>query len=158
MKKLLPYFALALAIIALIVGAVVYSRVEGIRDVKARMEAVERDVDELAARAEAEARAKENELNTQAKLLEAKGEILRARVELEVNQKFGKSIEAMERAKEKLAEARATADEALQARIDRLGADVDTLEQKVRDESVEAINDLQILLDEWEIRLSSSAE
>jgi uncharacterized protein YoxC len=158
MKKLLPYLALALAIIALIVGAVVYSRVEGIRDVKARMEAVERDVDELAARVEAEARAKENELNTQAKLLEAKGEILRARVELEVNQKFGKSIEAMERAKEKLAEARATADEALQARIDQLGADVDTLEQKARDESVEAINDLQILLDEWEVRLSGSAE
>ena len=158
MKKLLPYLALALAIIALIVGAVVYSRVEGIRDVKARMEAVERDVDELAARVEAEARAKENELNTQAKLLEAKGEILRARVELEVNQKFGKSIEAMERAKEKLAEARATADEALQSRIDQLGADVDTLEQKARDESVEAINDLQILLDEWEVRLSGSAE
>ena len=158
MKDLLPYLALALAIIALIVGTVVYSRVEGIRDVKARMEAVERDVDELAARVEAEARAKENELNTQAKLLEAKGEILRARVELEVNQKFGKSIEAMERAKEKLAEARATADEALQARIDQLGADVDTLEQKARDESVEAINDLQILLDEWEVRLSDSAE
>jgi Skp family chaperone for outer membrane proteins len=158
MKKSLPYLALALAIIALIVGAVVYSRVEGIRDVKARMEGVERDVDELAARVEAEAQAKQNELNTQAKLLEAKGQMLRARVELEINQNHEKAIEAMESAEEKLAKARTTADEALQARIDQLGADVDTLEQKARDESVEAINDLQILLDEWEVRLSGSAE
>ena len=158
MKKLLPYLALALAIIALIVGAVVYSRVEGIRAVVARMEAVERNVDELVVRIEAEAQAKENELNTQAKLLEAKGEMLRARVELEVNQRFGKAVEAMERAREKLAEARTTADEALQARIDQLSADVDTLEQKARDKSVEAINDLQTLLDEWEIRLSNSEE
>ena len=156
--KTQTYLALALSVIALAVSVMAYGRAGGVEDIKTRIGAAEQSVEELEARTEAEAQAKQNELNTQAKLLEAKGQMLRARVELEINQNHEKAIEAMERAKEKLAEARTTADEAMRARIDQLNADIDAVEQKVRGKATEAINELQILLDEWEVRLSGSAE
>ena len=156
--KTLTYLALALSIIALVVGLMAYSRAGGVEDIKTRIGAAEQSVRELEARVAAEAQAKENELNTQAKLLEAKGEMLRARMELEINQDREKAVEAVERAREKLVEARTTAGEAMQARIDQLSADIDTMEQKVRGKATEAVNELQTLLDEWEVRLPSSAK
>ena len=157
MKKLI-YLALALALIALVVGLVAYVQVRGLQDVETRMDAMEQDVVELQARVEAEAQAREHQLDTQAKLLEAKGKMLQARVELEMNQNYEKAVEEMERAKDKLVEARATADETMQTGIDQLGAAIDAVQQKGRDKAVETLDELRALLDEWEIRVPGSTE
>ena len=127
-------------------------------DIETRISEVEQSVVELQARVEAEAQARNDELNTQEKLLEAKGEMLQAQIELQINQNYEKAVQAMESAKDILHEASATSGEAVQDRINQLIADIDILEQQVQDKASEANNELQILLDEWEVRLSGSGE
>jgi len=113
---------------------------------------------ELQTRIEAEAQARNDEIKTKEKLLEAKGKMLQSQIELQINQNYEKAVQEMESAKDKLQEASATSGEAVQESINQLIADIDILEQQVQDKASEANNELQILLDEWEVRLSDSGE
>ena len=150
--------ALVLSIITIIVCLTACNQVGEVGDIETRISEVEQSVVELQARVEAEAQARNDELNTQEKLLEAKGEMLQAQIELQINQNYDKAVQAMESAKDILQEASATSGEAAQDHINQLIADIDILEQQVQDKASEASNELQILLDEWEVRLSGSGE
>jgi Skp family chaperone for outer membrane proteins len=150
--------ALVLSIITIVLSLTACNQGGEVGDIDARISDVEQSVVELQARVEAEAKARNDELNTQEKLLEAKGEMLQAQIELQINQNYEKAVQAMESAKDKLEEASATSAEAVQDSINQLIADIDILEQQVQDKASEANNELQILLDEWEVRLSGSGE
>ncbi|MBE9473477.1 MAG: hypothetical protein IMY85_01200 [Chloroflexi bacterium] len=150
--------ALVLSIITIVAIMTACDQVGEARDIETRISEVEQSVVELQARIEAEAQARNDELNTQEKLLEAKGEMLQAQIELQINQNYEKAVQAMESAKDKLQEASATSREAVQESINQLIADIDILEQQVQDKASEANNELQILLDEWEVRLLDSGE
>jgi len=157
MKKI-SKLALVLSILTILVSLTACDQVGEVGDIETRISEVEQSVVELQARVEAEAQARNDEINTQEKLLEAKGEMLQAQIELQINQNYDKAVQAMQSAKDKLQEASATSGEAVQDRINQLIADIDILEQQVQDKSSEATNELQILLDEWEVRLSGSGE
>ena len=150
--------ALVLSIITILVSMTACDQVGEVGDIETRIIEVEQSVVELQARVEAEAQARNDEIKTQEKLLEAKGEMLQAQIELQINQNYEKPVLAMESAKDILQEASATSGEAVQDRINQLIADIDILEQQVQDKASEANNELQILLDEWEVRLSGSGE
>jgi Skp family chaperone for outer membrane proteins len=158
MLQKLTYLALALSIIALVVSGLAYGKAGGIADFRTRLEASEQKANELEARVETEVQARENELETQARLLEARGEMLQAETELEINENYEAAVEAMERAQERLAEARTTANEVMQARIDELNTEIDTLKKEAQEKAVETIDNLQMLLKEWEVRLSGSGQ
>lgn len=155
MQKL-TYLALVFSIIALIVSGLAYGKAGGIADLRTRLEAAQQKTNELEARIEAEVQARENELETQARLLEARGEMLQAETELEINENYEAAVEAMERAQERLTEARTTANEAVQVQIDELNTEIDTLKEGAQEKAVETFDNLQILLEEWEVRLSGS--
>jgi len=157
MQKL-TYLALALSIIALVVSGLAYGKAGGIADLRSRLEAAEQKATDLEARIEAEVQAREDELETRARLLEARGEMLQAETELEIHENYEAAIEAMERAQERLAEARTTASEVMQAQIDELNVEIDTLKEEAQEKAVETIDNLQMLLEEWEVRLSSSGQ
>ena len=150
--------ALVLSIITILVCLTACDQVGEVGDIETRIIEVEQSVVELQARVEAEAQARNDEIKTQEKLLEAKGEMLQAQIELQINQNYEKAVQAMESAKDILQEASATSGEAVQDSINQLIADIDILEQQVQDKASEANNELQILLDEWEVRLSGSGE
>ncbi len=150
--------ALVLSIITIVVSLTACNQVGEVGDIETRISEIEQSMVELQARVEAEAQARNDELNAQEKLLEAKGEMLQAQIELQINQNYEKAVQAMESAKDLLQEASATSGEAVQDRINQLIADIDILEQQVQDKASEANNELQILLDEWEVRLSGSGE
>jgi len=158
MLQKLTYLALALSIIALVVSGLAYAKAGGIADLRPRLEAAEQKANDLEARIEAEVRARENELETQARLLEARGEMLQAETELEINENYEAAVEAMGRAQERLAEARTTASEVMQAQIDELNTEIDTLKEGAQEKAVETIDHLQMLLEEWEVRLSGSGQ
>ena len=149
---------LVLSIITIVVGLTACNQAGEVGDIGTRIGEVEQSVVELQARIEAEAQARNDELHTQEKLLEAKGEMLQAQIELQINQNYEEAVQAMESAKEKLQEAGATSGEAVQDSINQLIADIDILEQQVQDKASDVNNELQILLDEWEVRLSGSGE
>ena len=150
--------ALVLSIITILVCLTACDQVGEVGDIETRIIEVEQSVVELQARVEAEAQARNDEIKTQEKLLEAKGEMLQAQIELQINQNYEKALQAMESAKDILQDASATSGEALPDRINQLIADIDILEQQVQEKASEANNELQILLDEWEVRLSGSGE
>jgi len=150
--------ALVLSIFTILVSLTACDQVGEVGDIETRISEVEQSMVELQARVEAEAQARNDEINTQEKLLEAKGEMLQAQIELQINQNYEKAVQAMESAKDKLQVASATSGEAVQESINQLIADIDIVEQQVQDKASEANNELQILLDEWEIRLSGSGE
>ena len=127
-------------------------------DIETRISEAEQSMVELQTRIEAEAQARNDEIKTKEKLLEAKGKMLQSQIELQINQNYEKAVQEMESAKDKLQEASATSGEAVQESINQLIADIDILEQQVQDKASEANNELQILLDEWEVRLSDSGE
>ena len=122
--------ALVLSIITIVVSLTACDQVGEVGDIETRISEVEQSVVEL----------------------------LQAKFELQINQNYEKAVQAMESAKDKLQEASATSGEAVQESINQLIADIDILEQQVQDKASEANNELQILLDEWEVRLSGSGE
>jgi hypothetical protein len=136
MKKITKH-ALVLSIITIVASLTACDQVGEVGDIETRISEVEQSVVELQARVEAEAQAK---------------------FELQINQNYEKAVQAMESAKEKLQEASATSGEAVQDSINQLIADIDIVEQQVQDKASEANNELQILLDEWEVRLLDSGE
>ena len=155
MQKL-TYLAIALSIVALVVSGVAYQKAGGIEDLKVSLEAAEQKADRLENRLEAEAQERIDAANSQLRLLEAKAEMLKAKAEMESNSDYEAAVAKMESAQEKLAEARETANETLQAQIDELDADIDTLKQEAQGEAVETIDNLQKMLEEWEVELSGS--
>ena len=158
MKKNIK-LALVLSVFTIVVILTACNQVGEVGDIETRIsEVVEQSVVELQARVEAEAQARIDDIKTKEKLLEAKGEMLQAKFELQINQNYEKAVQAMESAKDKLQEASATSGEAVQDSINQLIADIDIVEQQVQDKASEVNNELQILLDEWEVRLSGSGE
>ena len=157
MKKI-SKLALVLSILTIILSLTACDQVGEVGDIETRIIEVEQSVAELQARVEAEAQGRNDEIKTQEKLLEAKGEMLQAQIELQINQNYEKAVLAMESAKYILQEANATSGEEVQDRINQLIADIDILEQQVQDKASESNNELQILLDEWEVRLSGSGD
>ncbi|MEA3439485.1 MAG: hypothetical protein U9R58_04310 [Chloroflexota bacterium] len=150
--------ALVMSIITILVSLTACDQVGEVGDIETRISEVEQSVLELQARIEAEAQARNDEIKTKEKLLDAKSEMLQAQIELQINQNYEKTVQAMESAKDKLKEASATSGVAVQESINQLIADINILEQQVQDKASEANNELQILLDEWEVRLSGSRE
>jgi len=150
--------ALVLSIIIVVVSLTACEQVGEVGDIETRISEAEQSMVELQTRIEAEAQARNDEIKTKEKLLEAKGKMLQSQIELQINQNYEKAVQEMESAKDKLQEASATSGEAVQESINQLIADIDILEQQVQDKASEANNELQILLDEWEVRLSDSGE
>jgi exonuclease VII large subunit len=181
----LTNIAIVISIIALIVGGLAYGKAGGVEDLKARLELAEQKSnrleteieaevqeridaantqlelaeqksDRLETKIEAEAQERLDAANTQLILLEAKAHMLEAKAEMDIGQGYVAAVEKMENAQEKLVEALDTANETLQVQIGELNAEIDTLKQESKGEVEGMIENLQNILDQWEVKLSGS--
>lgn len=154
--KTLTYITFLMAIIALILGGIAFTRTGGVDDLQSRLDVVEKDLIDLGDRVEGETQESLNELEIQEIILEAKSKLQQSKVEVEINFDYEAAVAAVENAQKDLARARETASESLQKQIDDLNDDLDVLKQDLEVEAVDVLDSLQAILEEWEVRLSGS--
>lgn len=152
--KQISYLALALALIALILSSFLLIRSIQANQLETRLEAVEI----LAATQQAQIvegyESVIDDVEVEYLVTQAKSDVLQAKVELVLREDFSAALNEIENAEQKLVEARLMAETDIQSMLDAVMAEVALVKADLQAESDQALDRIQVLLENWEDQLT----